>query len=284
MNAGDTEGTDSSARIAIQKRPVCFFGIQHGVVRSLVALVLFLCLSRFVTGTIINVVLILVGGGIGLTMRPISPSTQKALRNFLGVFTIYVGLSMAWGGLNGHFLMVLKQLTITMLSLMFGNLTGHLLGLQTGLNRLGQYARRQLDQSQGGASRASEGFITCTVLFCVGPMAILGALQDGLLQNSRTLILKGCMDGLATMAFVKTFGPGVMLAAIPVLAYQGSITLLSRFLEPIFRDQALLDSVGAVGGLMVCFVALVIFEFRKIRLADYLPSLIYAPLLTWLWR
>lgn len=236
------------------------------------------------TGTIINVVLILLGGGIGLTTRQISPSSQKALRNLLGVFTIYVGLSMAWGGLNGHFLAVLKQLTIAMLSLMFGNLTGHLLGLQTGLNRLGQYARRQLDQSQGGTSRVSEGFITCTVLFCVGPMAILGSLQDGLLQNPRTLILKGCMDGLATMAFVKTFGPGVMLAAIPVLAYQGSLSLLSRFLEPVFRDQALLDSVGAVGGLMVCFVALVIFEFRKIRLADYLPSLLYAPLLTWLWR
>lgn len=239
------------------------------------------------TGTIINVALILVGGGIGLTTRPISQSSQKALRNLLGVFTIYVGLSMAWGGLNGHFLSVLRQMAITMLALMFGNLSGRLLGLQKGLNRLGQYARRQMDQmdpSQGNAGRVSEGFITCTVLFCVGPMAILGALQDGLLHDPKTLVLKGCLDGLATMAFVKTFGPGVMLAAIPVLAYQGSLTLLSRFLEPVFRDQALLDSVGAVGGLLVCFVALVIFEFRKIRLADYLPSLIYAPLLTWWWR
>ena len=247
-------------------------------------MVLCLCLSRLVTGTIINVGLILAGGGIGLTTRPISASSQKALRNLLAVFTIYVGLSMAWGGLNGHFLAVLKQMTITMLALMFGNLTGRLLGLQKGLNRLGQYARRQLDESQGGAGKVADGFVTCTILFCVGPMAILGALQDGLLQNPKTLVLKGCMDGLATMAFVKTFGPGVMLAAIPVLAYQGSLTLLSRFLEPIFRDQALLDSVGAVGGLMVCFVALVIFEFRKIRLADYLPSLVYAPLLTWWWR
>lgn len=253
-------------------------------------MILVLCLSRFVTGTIINVALIFLGGGIGLTTRPISPSSQKALRNLLGVFTIYVGLSMAWGGVNGHFLAVLKQMSIAMLALMFGNLTGHLIGLQKGLNRLGQYARRQMEQlerldpSQKGSSKVAEGFITCTILFCVGPMAILGALQDGLLHNPKTLVLKGCLDGLATMAFVKTFGPGVMLAAIPVLAYQGSITLLSQFLEPIFRDQALLDSVGAVGGLMVCFVALVIFEFRKIRLADYLPSLIYAPLLTWWWR
>jgi uncharacterized membrane protein YqgA involved in biofilm formation len=257
--------------------------IETRVLR-LVALILVLCLSRNVTGTIINVLLILAGGAIGLTTRQISPSSQKALRNLLGVFTVYVGLSMAWGGVNGHFLAVLKQITIAMLALMFGNLSGKLIGLQRALNHLGQYARRQFDQSQGGQGKVAEGFITCTILFCVGPMAILGSLQDGLLHSPKTLIIKGCMDGLATMAFVKTFGPTVMLAAIPVLAYQGSLTLLSRFLEPVFRDQALLDSVGAVGGLLVCFVALVIFEFRKIRLADYLPSLVYAPLLTWWWR
>jgi len=96
--------------------------------------------------------------------------------------------------------------------------------------------------------------------------------------------LKALMDGLATMAFVGTFGWGAMLAVVPVVAYQGTITLAAKLVAPWVADPALLNSINATGGLLVFCIALVILELKKIELADYLPSLAFAPLLTWLWR
>src|SRR5262249_31214939 len=125
--------------------------------------------------------------------------------------------------------------------------------------------------------------ITCSLLFCVGPMAILGALQDGLDGKYQTLAVKALMDGLATMAFVTTFGWGAMLSVVPVVAYQGTITLGARLLAPFLERQALLDSVNATGGMLVFCIALVILEIKKVELADYLPSLLVAPLLAWAW-
>ena len=112
-------------------------------------------------------------------------------------------------------------------------------------------------------------------------MAILGALQDGLLGSYRTLAIKSVLDGLATMAFAKVFGWGVLLAAIPVLVYEGGATLLFNLLEPIWRAPGLLESVSLVCGFLVFSIALIILELKRVALADYLPSLVLAPLLTW---
>jgi len=109
-------------------------------------------------------------------------------------------------------------------------------------------------------------------------------IVTGLLGNYRTLALKSVMDGLATVAFAKVFGWGVLLSVIPVVAYQGTITLLAKLLEPYLRNPALLDSINATGGMLVFCIALIILELKKIELADYLPSLAFAPLITWLWR
>ena len=115
-------------------------------------------------------------------------------------------------------------------------------------------------------------------------MAILGSLQDGLDGNWRTLGVKALMDGLATMALVSTLGWGVILAAVPVVAYQGTITLCARLLAPVLEKQALMDSVNATGGMLVFCLALIILDIRKVAVADYLPSLVIAPLLTLWWR
>ena len=115
-------------------------------------------------------------------------------------------------------------------------------------------------------------------------MAILGSLDDGLTGNFKTLAVKSVMDGLATMAFVKTFGIGPMFTAIPVLAYQGTITIGARALQPVLENAALLDSINATGGLLILCISLVILDIQKVPLADYLPSLAVAPALTWLFR
>lgn len=118
----------------------------------------------------------------------------------------------------------------------------------------------------------------------MAPLGVLGALQDGLNGHWQALGIKSVMDGLATMALVSTFGWGVILSALPVLAYQGTLTLAARLLAPILQQNPLLlDSIQATGGLLVFCVALIILELKRIELADYLPSLVYAPLLAWLW-
>src|SRR5437773_2965769 len=238
------------------------------------------------TGTILNAAAILLGGIVGLTAsRQPSLAHQTALKILLGAFAVYAGLSATWQAVNGTFLQVLKQLTIVLLALMLGNLTGKLLRLQKSLNHLGQFAKQKISRARPVSPRRySEGFITCSILYCVTPIAVIGSLQDGLTSNFKTLAVKSVMDGLATMAFVTTFGWGAILSVIPVIACQGTLSLLARLLQPYLAQHALLDSINATAGLLVFCIALIILELKKIELADYLPSLAFAPLLAWWWR
>jgi uncharacterized membrane protein YqgA involved in biofilm formation len=237
-------------------------------------------------GTILNAAGILIGGGVGLIItRQPSPATQLAAKGLMGVGTVIIGLRLTWLSVSGGFLPILKQLVIVLLALILGKLAGRLLHLQKASNRLGQYARARLTKTRpGDAQRFSDGFNTCALLFCAGPLAVIGAVSEGLSGHWQPLAIKAVMDGLATMGFVSIFGWGAMLSALPVFAYQGTITLCVQHLAPFLRNHALLDSVNATGGMLVFCVALVILELKKIELADYLPSLAFAPLITWLWR
>lgn len=239
-------------------------------------------------GTILNAAGILIGGILGLTLRrQFTAATQVGLKGALGVLVIFVGLKTTWTSLGGGLWLVTKQLIIVILALTLGRLTGRLLRLQKNLNSLGRYASDRFARAgPEKTQRWSEGFITCTILFCVGPMAIVGSVQDGLGQW-QTLGAKAIMDGLATMAFVGTFGWGAILAVVPVVAYQGTISLAAKTLEPFLRDPInapLLNALNATGGLLVFCIALIILELKKIELADYLPSLAWAPFIAWLWK
>jgi uncharacterized membrane protein YqgA involved in biofilm formation len=240
-----------------------------------------------VVGTIINAAAILAGGTAGLTItRQPSIEYQRTVKGLMGVLIVYVGLKLTFfDSLHGTLGHRLRELGVVIVALMLGRLLGSLLHLQKGVNRLGALAQEKFSRADAASpSRTGEGFITCTLLFCVGPMAIIGALQDGLENKWETLAIKAVMDGFTTMAFVPTFGWGVMLSVIPLVAYQGTITLAAGLLSPYLRDQMLLDSVNATGGLLVFSIALVVLDLKKIQLADYLPSLAVAPLLTAWWR
>jgi uncharacterized membrane protein YqgA involved in biofilm formation len=237
-------------------------------------------------GTFINVAAIVVGGAIGLAAsKQFSHRTEYRIKMILGVLTIYVGLKTTWQSINGSFGSVIKQIAIVLVALIIGNIIGKALRIQKGLNKLGEFAKNTLQQQDATKpKRFADGFVTCTLLFCVGPMAILGSLEDGLSGKVQTLAIKSVMDGLATMAFVKTFGIGPIFAAIPVLAYQGTITMLAEVLKPILTNHMLMDSINATGGLLILCISVVILDIQKVPLADYLPSLVVAPLLTWLFR
>ena len=244
-------------------------------------------------GAILNALGIIVGGIIGLVRpQPLSASTQAFFTVLLGALTMFFGLRLTWLSISGTFGSVCKQIVIALLALMLGNLLGKLLRLQQASNHLGQHAKKLIEASSGKTTnRFSNGMNACTILFCAAPLGILGAIQDALpIEKDSTgyfypLLVKGLMDGLAMMGFVTLFGVGAIFAALPVFVFLGTITMAGHiYLEPFLRAHGLLDSVNAVGGLVVCTVGVVIFEIRRVQLADYLPALAVAPLLTWLWK
>ena len=242
-----------------------------------------LSVAAVLGGTLLNVAGILIGALTGLSRRqPLRPSLEAYFKVALGAFTVFYGLRLTWLSLNGSFGQVLKQLLIAVLALMLGKATGRLLGLQRVSNRLGQAARQRMaDAPSPGPRRLSDGFKTSAALFCAAPLAILGSVPDGLSGYWYPLAVKAVMDGLAAMAFATLFGWGVILSALPVLAFQGTITLLcAHWLKPWLATHGLIDSVNAVGGLLVFCVAMVILGLKKFALADYLPSLVFAPLIT----
>ncbi len=239
-----------------------------------------------ITGTIFNAIGILVGGLVGLLLsRQFLPATQLALRGLMGVITVFIGLRMTWDSLDGTFLQMFKQLVIVVLALMLGRIVGSLLRIQHTLNRLGQYASRRFSEVHpNDPNRVNEGFVICALLFCAGPLGPIGAVADGLTESWQPLAIKMVMDGLAAMGFVSIFGWGVMLSAFPVFVYEGTMTLLVHHLAPFLREHSLVDSINAVDGMLVFCVSLIVLELKRIELADYLPSLALAPVITWFWR
>jgi uncharacterized membrane protein YqgA involved in biofilm formation len=237
------------------------------------------------TGTILNVLGILIGAGIGLVRRrPLSPANESFFQIMLAVFTVWYGLRLTWISFSGGFLQVLKQILILLLALILGKLLGQLLRLQQLSNHLGRGARERITEAAkpGAKPGFNDGFVACAALFCAAPLGLVGALQEGISGYFYPLAVKAVMDGLAAMGFVSLFGWSVMVAALPVLALQGTITLATaQYARPWLEAHNLIDPINLVGGMIVFSVALVILGLKRIELANYLPSLVIAPLMAW---
>lgn len=236
-------------------------------------------------GTLINSGAIVLGAGVGcLRKRPLSAENQLFLKTVLGAGAAFAGVWLIWKSINGTLGQVLWQLAIVMLAMMLGKLAGRILRLQKLSNRLGQFARRRIAAATPGPEEVhSDGVNVCAALFCAAPLGILGAISESLGAGPWPLLIKAVMDGLAAFSFVALFGWTVALSALPVLAFQGTISLAVGLLAlPWLSARHLVDPINATAGLLIFAVALLIFEVRRVEVADYLPSLIWAPLLT-LW-
>jgi uncharacterized membrane protein YqgA involved in biofilm formation len=242
-------------------------------------------LSQRVTGAFLNAIGILIGSLFGLAFRaPLSARWQDFLRRALGAATVFFGLQLVWLNFSGNFLSCAKQIFIALLAVTLGNLIGRLLALQKISNRLGRFAGNLISSAQSASQRtAAGGFNACTILFCAAPLGILGAVTDGLSGNFSLLAVKAVMDALSMMGFVKMSGWPSALSAFPVYFFLGAVTIACRFCaKPFLDSHGLVFSANITAGLIVCAVALVIFEIRKVELANFLPGLVIAPLLAWL--
>jgi len=242
-----------------------------------------------VTGAFINALGILIGGLMGLAMlHPLSLRTQVFFRSVLGAATVLCGLQLVWLGVSGSFLAVMQQIGVAGLSVVIGFWTGRWLRLQKLSNRLGRYAGSLVTSAQTGAPRKAGGFTACTILFCAAPLGLLGAVADGLPARDGStgffflLAVKAVMDGLAMTGFVKVFGWPSAVSAFPVFAFLSGITLACQvWARPWLDAHGLTGSVQAAAGFIACAIALMVFEVRRVELANFLPALVVAPLLAW---
>jgi len=249
--------------------------------------------SQRVTGAFLNALGILIGGFLGLALRkPLSFSAQIFFRAALGAFTVFFSLQLVWLSVGGTFLPVLRQIFTAALAVALGFWVGKLLHLQKLSNCLGRFASGLIASAQSNAPhKAGDGFSACAVLFCAAPLGLVGAVTDGLPpQGGQSgyfwlLAIKAVMDGLAMTGFVKIFGWPSALSAFPVFAFLGGITLACQlWVRPFLETHGLVDPVNAAGGLIACAIALMIFEVRRVELANFLPALAIAPLLAWLFQ
>jgi hypothetical protein len=229
----------------------------------------------FLTGTLLNVATVLIGTTIGVLAGTRMPAAmQGSLTTGLGFFTLLLSVGMGLQILGpdvprGDDLAVLA-------ALLAGIVAGELLRLHDGLESLGAWFQRRLS-SGARPSRIAEGFVTASLVFCVGPLTILGSLDNGLRGDVTLLSVKSLLDGVASMAFAAALGPGVYLSAITVLVVQGGIAGAAFLLADVMDAMTIL-SITAAGGLILMGVALRLLDLKAVRVANFLPALVLAPI------
>jgi uncharacterized membrane protein YqgA involved in biofilm formation len=222
------------------------------------------------TGTIINAAAIVFAGLLGLILhREIPDHLARTMQDGLGILILVIGLQYGFKA---------DSLAIVGLSLALGAVIGEWRQWEAKLERLGEKLQRM---TGGSNEQFVKGFVTATMVFCVGAMAILGSLEDGLTHNPQILIVKSMLDGIFSIIFAASMGTGVLFSAIPVFLYQGAITLGASFLQPFMTDP-LLNNVTALGGILIAGIGLNTLGITRIRLANLLPGLFFVPLLMYI--
>jgi uncharacterized membrane protein YqgA involved in biofilm formation len=231
----------------------------------------------FLTGTLLNVAAVLVGTLVGVLVGVRMPDRVRiGLTTGLGMFTALLGIGMGLRIFSdpaqpGDDLAVLA-------ALLLGVAIGELLRLHDGLESLGAWFQGRLSRAEGGRpSRIAEGFVTASLVFCVGPLTILGSLANGLTGEVQLLAVKSLLDGVASIAFAAALGPGVALSALTVLVIQGAIAGGAFLLRDVM-DEATILAVTSAGGVILLGVALRLLELKQVRVASFLPALVLAPL------
>jgi len=230
------------------------------------------------SGTWINVLTVVLGSGLGLLLRHRLPvAMQQVIIQAVGLLTLYLGVTMA-GDFQGLQAGPLDGVILGLLALVMGGLLGEWWQLEDRLTALGEGLKRRLR----GGGRFTEGFVAASLLFCIGPMTLLGSVQNGLSGDATLLTLKATMDGLAAIALTASYGVGVGFSALTVLGVQGLLSLLAGLGAATMADAATdprVLLVTGIGGLMILGLGLNLLELTRIRVASFLPALAVGPLL-----
>ena len=220
-------------------------------------------------GTIVNAGAILAGGLLGLLLKKGLPQKlSDAIMQGVGLIVLYIGISGALKGSNT---------LVATLSMVVGGVIETLLDLDGLLNRFAHGLEQKLLKNGGEGSTFGEGFVTATLLFCVGAMAVVGALNDGLTGDHEVLFTKAMLDGVSSIVFASALGAGVLLSAAPVFLYQGAITLLATVLSPVL-SEAVVAEMTCVGSLLIAAIGLNMLKITNIKVMNFILA-IFLPIL-----
>jgi uncharacterized membrane protein YqgA involved in biofilm formation len=234
----------------------------------------------FLAGTLLNVATVLIGTTVGLLVGRRMPSRlQETLTDGLGLFTLALGAALTLTLLLDPATPLTDSLAV-LGGLLAGGVVGELLRLSDRLDALGDWFQHRLARGNG-RSTVSEGFVTASLVFCIGPLTILGSMQNGLTGDMELLAVKSLLDGIAAIAFAAALGAGVYLSALTILVVQGGIAFVAWTLGSGL-DEGLIEVASAVGGLLLVAVGLRMLEIKRVRIANFLPALVLAPLFAWL--
>jgi len=221
-------------------------------------------------GTIVNTLAVIAGGSLGLILKKALPPRLTTIYfQAIGLFTLAIGISMVWE---------LKHILIVVSSLGIGALLGELMNLEKQTDKVSEILKSKLKL---GSERFTEGLVTAFLLFCVGSMTIVGAIQEGTGVSSDLLMTKSLMDFFSAMLLASALGVGVVFAALPLLIFQGSLTLVAMFASRFFTAD-IISGLTNTGGILLIGLAINILEIKKLRIMNMLPALLIVVILLWI--
>lgn len=219
---------------------------------------------------LINAGAVIVGSLIGLVFKKGIPEKYAdVIMKGIGLCTIYIGITGAMKGNN---------VLILILAIVIGGAIGTKMDIDKGINSLGQYVESKAKKTGDGSTSIAQGFVTASLLFCIGAMAIVGSLNAGISGDYEMLLTKSVMDFVSSAVLAVSLGVGVLFSAGFVLVFQGLIVILAQFLEPVLVDATIAEMTAA-GSLIIMALGLNILDITKLKVANYLPALVIAPLI-----
>lgn len=227
-------------------------------------------------GTLVNMAVIIVGASIGMIIKGgLKQKIQDTVMNALGLAVMFIGIS---GALQGLFLVEEKSLETTnvmlmIVSLALGAFIGEAIDIEERLERVGEFIKAKLKVKGEKSKNFVEGFVNSSLLFCIGAMAIIGSLQDGLTGDASMLYAKGIIDGTVAIFFASTLGIGVFFSVIPLGIYQGLITLSAKYIEPLLNERLILN-ISFIGSILIFGIGINMIFGKKIKCGNLLPAVL----------
>lgn len=227
-------------------------------------------------GTLLNIATVLIGGTLGTFLGARLPAKMReTVMSGLGLVTLLIGISMA---------IKTKEPLVVMGSILLGGVLGEWWRIEDGLEATGRWLEQRFGRPEEAAAGRSitRAFVTASLVFCVGPMTVLGSVLDGLTGDFNILAIKSLLDGFASLAFGASLGPGVLFSALTILVYQGGLSLAARLLGSslagISAQTPAVIEMSATGGVLIIGIGLLLLDLKRIRLANFLPAIVLAPL------
>ena len=216
-------------------------------------------------GTIVNSLTIIIGAAIGMLFKKgIKEGYKNTIMDGIGLSVLVIGISNA---------LEFENLVVVIVSIVVGSIIGELIDINKRLNNLGDRLQSKFKNEEGNFSK---GFVTASLVYCVGAMAIVGAIQSGLTGNHQTLYAKAVLDGITAIIFASTLGIGVMFSSLAVFLYQGTITIFASSLSSILTEIAI-NEISSVGGILIIAIGINLLGLKEIKIANMLPAIIIPP-------